>query len=82
MTFKEFQATGRDVDDIGALMPDNDWLCGVNGRVYAGDTLWTVPCVTSGVGWSTIIENREFQSRSLKVIERRLYDFYRATKGD
>ncbi len=74
MTFEEFQASGRDVDDIAAVTGE-DWLIGVNGRMYCNDTLWAVPCVTSGIGWSTIIGNREFQSRHLKVIERKLYEF-------
>lgn len=76
MTFEEFQQTGRDVDDLREVDQDHfgcyDYI--VNGRVYM-DTLWTVPCVTHGTGWSTIIGNREHQSPSLENIEKTLYGF-------
>jgi len=74
MTFEQFQASGRDVDDIGLILQD-DGLMGVNGRMYCKDTLWMVPCVTSGVGWSTVIGNQEYQSARIEVIERKLYEF-------
>lgn len=74
MTFDQFRATGREVDNIGEINGE-DWLFGVNGRVYMNDTLWCVPCVTSGVGWSTVVGNREFQSSVLRTVELRLYAF-------
>jgi hypothetical protein len=76
MTFEQFQASGRDVEDLRAVNPDyfEDYDYIVNGRAYLG-TLWAVPCVTSGVGWSTIIGNREFTHPSLEMIELKLYHF-------
>lgn len=76
MTFQQFQATGRDVDDLREVDPDHfgDYDYIVNGRVYC-DRLWTVPCVTSGIGWCTIIGNCEFQHGNLELIELKLYHF-------
>jgi hypothetical protein len=73
MTFEKFRASGRDVDDIGEEL-QADGMEGVSGRVYA-DRLWAVPCVDSGVGWMTVIGDREHQSPRLADIERELFLF-------
>jgi hypothetical protein len=70
MTFEEFQATGRDVADIGAEVDAPD-LAGIPGRVYAGDL--HIEVVASG--WRAVIGNREHRSADLAEVERALYQF-------
>jgi hypothetical protein len=76
MTFEEFQATGRDVDDIGAAIGDEGWL-GCPGRVYLGDTLF----IEEGrpfpepAPWVLTIGNCATAHENLEYLERQLYNY-------
>jgi hypothetical protein len=72
MTFEEFQATGRDSDDLTkdtGLEPEDTEAN--TGRIY--DTgLWIEKCKDGS--FSTIVFNEQIVSRSLAVVEQFLYD--------
>jgi hypothetical protein len=75
MTFPEFQATGRTVEDLSKYTDDVSEDAGIPGRVYAGN-LWCEDAGESWRGrWYTHIGNQEYQSDNLTAIELHLYNF-------
>lgn len=81
MTFTEWQQSGQDVDDIGALLCDYA-LQSIPGRIYRSglwieDTAsWPASAPGHGKGrWYTLIGNREYQSDNLPTVEKPLYEF-------
>jgi hypothetical protein len=82
MTFAQFQATGRDCADLGAILRD-DALEGRPGRLYGSgyyieDTRgWTESerVLVKGRRWFTLIEDYAVSSNDLTVLERELYVF-------
>lgn len=73
MTFDEFRATGRDVDDLDKFVPDMD-LDGVGGRIYLDDDgpLWIE---RFGGGWLLTVERSQYQGEDLEPLEKTLYNF-------
>ena len=82
MTFREFQATCRSCDDLGAALGDAT-LAGVHGYLYCdvlfieNTATWCRPDQGDpwGPNWYAMIGRSEYRSDDLTAIERRLYDF-------
>lgn len=72
MTFDDFQATGVDCADIGAVLRD-ECLEGVAGRIYCG-ALYIQSWDNPKGPWLTIM-GREEPSGALVDVERELYEF-------
>jgi hypothetical protein len=70
MTFEQFQASGRDVDDVGPIIQDEGYM-GIPGRIYVG--FLNIERMPDGT-WSTVINNRE-TAGNLVDCERALYEF-------
>lgn len=72
-TFKEFQASGRYVEDVSTAAKDTDEVR--PGRVYMRDL-----CIESSNGsargeWLLVLERGDYISDDLDMLERMLYDF-------
>lgn len=86
MTFKEFQATGRDVEDLSDVTGDSVHD-GVPGRTYkdgTGDDVFTIEKTceeyrTQGA-WYLLLDRGESFSDDLELLERALYT-YAANEG-
>jgi hypothetical protein len=81
MTFAQFQASGRPVDDLRAHVPDF-FTNAAPGRIYPGQcwvedtSTWPADAPGYGLGrWYTAIGNMEYQSDELPVVEWPLYEF-------
>jgi hypothetical protein len=70
VNFKEFQATGRDVEDIGPFTGDEDYA-GVPGRVYC-DGLWIQR--VSANDFACTVFNDSIIDHNLETVEKFLYD--------
>jgi hypothetical protein len=71
MTFAEWQATGRDVEDLEAALPGHSWEGA--GRIYAGDLV--IERSSNGTGWCLTIANASWASETLESLEEELYQF-------
>lgn len=73
LTFEQFQATGKEVDNIGDVLGDADEELDRPGRVY-DDAFWILP--TSDGRWYLRVIQDEWTSADLTELERHLYDWY------
>ncbi len=84
MTFEQFQATGRDCDDLGEALFDARWEheAPAKGRLYL-DCLYIERCQSEDgewpngeVGlWSLQIANEGWLDDELENLERHLYNY-------
>ena len=81
MNFKEFQATGRDVVDLGIEIEGQD-LDGKPGRVYVNGLYIEKMETTSSYNpklnlrrWFLLINNQDWVSSNLEELEKHLYEF-------
>ncbi len=82
MTFEPFQATGRDEEHLEDVFPEYRFADDTPGRTYLIDTFFVIDMQPNVDGrWYTVIENHEFQSDDLEVIERKLHQFVLAEGG-
>jgi hypothetical protein len=86
MTFEQFQASGRDSNDLSATCFEDVWeeyTTPPRGRIYA-DSLWIERKPEHGwqndrpEQWYLIIGNAEYFSDNLSLLERHLYKLYLA----
>ena len=75
MTFEQFQAVGRDVDNVGETLGDASEELGCSGRVY--DNAYWVLRRADG-SWYTRVIHDEVESARLEGCERLIYDWYLA----
>lgn len=81
MTFDEFRNSGKDCNDLGAVL-DDESLTGAKGRVYI-DCLyisrWTsadpIAPPNGEDHWLLLLGNGETASTDLATLERALYDW-------
>lgn len=83
MTFEQFQATRREVDDLGAALNDAHWedQPPAKGYVYC-DSLWIehvgetwAPDMRNQGKYYLLLERCEWIDFDLEPLERRLYEF-------
>ncbi len=72
MTFEEFQATGRDVADLGAVFTYNAELNGLPGRVYEAGLYIER---SSNGSWHLDIERSSWDDHNLEHLEMILYEY-------
>jgi hypothetical protein len=93
MTFEQFQATGRAVDNLGdhisdmrfEEMQDANEIVRTPGRLYLGELYienvtvnWPEAALAKGK-WYLLIERDEYITNDLAALERRLYDWAMAS---
>jgi hypothetical protein len=71
MTFEEFQATGRDCEDLRVSLGDEIFEEKSPGRLY-GDGLWLQKMPDGS--WYTIVFNEDIIDADLATVEKFLYD--------
>lgn len=83
LTFEQWQATGRAVDDVEAATGNAGMWEGMGaGRIYAGDLVIIAFDDGEGFkGWELIIGNSDTVSPDLAALELELYDYYRAERA-
>lgn len=74
MTFEQFQATGRDVEDVSEAAGDEEVR---PGRVYAGDFYIESSGDHADGKWMLTLESSGYLSDDLESLERRLYEYAR-----
>jgi hypothetical protein len=72
MTFEEFCATGRDVEDVSGVAGDEDVRA---GRVYDGDVFIESSGGHPDGRWMLTLESEGSLSDDLTELERRLYEY-------
>lgn len=77
LTFGEFVASGRDVENVGAEL-GNTKEADEPGRIYANSVFLTG---TGATGFFLVIGNCEWNAETFGKLERRLYEFA-ASEGD
>jgi hypothetical protein len=75
LTFDQFVATGRTVDDLRTVIADHSYDVKTPGRVYAGDLVIEDSLGAAEGVWMLTISNYSQCSNDLRALERDLYEF-------